>query len=60
MLSGDKPANAQQKSFVRNAVYGPQEGLDEVRQFYERITTDLVHQQSHKLRQQYQLDAVRE
>ena len=60
MLSGDKPANAEQKVFIGNAIYGPSHGLDEIRQFYEDLTKKLVIQQSHKLRNNYQLDIVRE
>ena len=60
MLSGDSPANAEQKKFVEHAVYCPAHGLDQVRQFYEKLTTNLVKQKSHKLRHTYTLDAVRE
>ena len=60
MLSGDKPANAEQKKFVGNAIYSPHQGLEEVRQFYESLTTSLVHQKSHKLGESYQLDFVKE
>jgi len=60
MLSGDSPANAEQKVFVKNAVYKPQVGLDEIRQFYEGLTTKLIHENSRKLGDVYQLDVVRE
>lgn len=60
MLSGDSPANAEQKVFVKNAVYKPQGGLDEIRQYYEVITTKLIHENSRKLGDVYQLDIVRE
>ena len=60
MLSGDKPANAEQKKFVGKALYSPQKGLEEVHQFYENLTTKLIEQKSHKLRDFYQMDFVRE
>ncbi|KAI9829319.1 MAG: hypothetical protein M1819_006382 [Sarea resinae] len=58
MLSGDSPTNAEQKKFVSNAVYCPHDGLNEIRQYYEKLTTDLVLDKSHKLRHSYQLDVV--
>ncbi|KAJ9651806.1 hypothetical protein H2198_008931 [Neophaeococcomyces mojaviensis] len=61
MLSGDKPSNAEQKAFVWNAVYCPKTGLQEVRKFYEALTTQLVEIKSEKLRDRwYQLDACRD
>ena len=60
MLSGDKPANAEQKKFVGNAIYSPTKGLEEVREFYENLTTNLLKQKSHKLGESYQVDIVRE
>lgn len=60
MLSGDSPANAEQKVFVKNAVYSPQHGLDEIRRFYEEITTKLIHENSRTLGHFNQLDVVRE
>lgn len=60
MLSGDTPANASQKAFVKDAVYSPQNGLDEIRRFYEDITTKLIHENSRTLGDFNQLDVVRE
>lgn len=60
MLSGDSPANAKQKVFVKNAVYSPQHGLDEIRRFYEGTTTKFIHEYSRKLGDFIQLDVVRE
>ena len=60
MLSGDSPANAEQRVFVKNAIYKPQGGLDEIRQFYEGITSKLIHENSRKLGEYYQIDVVRE
>jgi hypothetical protein len=60
MLSGDAPANAEQKKFVGQAVYGPQHGLEEIRQFYETLTTNLVRRESYRFGEAYILDAVRE
>lgn len=60
MLSGDSPAEAQQKVFVKNAVYCPQHGLDEIRQFYEETTTRMIHDNSRKLGDSFQLDVVKD
>lgn len=60
MLSGDSPANALQKESVKDAVYGPQHGLEEIREYYENITTRLILKNSHKLGDFYQLDVVKE
>ena len=60
MLSGDKPWNRDQKKHCEHALYDPCDGLDEIRKFYETITTKLVHDGSNKLRHCYQLDAVRD
>ena len=60
MLSGDAPANAEQKKFVGQAVYAPQHGLEEVRQFYEALTTNLVQRESYRFGETYILDAVKE
>jgi len=60
MLSGDTVANTQQRLFVRECLYKPEHGLDEVRQFYESITTTLIRKHSHKLGGSYQMDIVAE
>lgn len=60
MLSGDKPANAEQRRSVKAAIYSPQQGLEEVRKFYDTLTAKLVREKSHSLSKVYQLDAVRE
>ncbi|KAF6222366.1 hypothetical protein HO133_001452 [Letharia lupina] len=59
MLSDDSGASARQKWFVHNAFYKPPDGLEEIRQFYETLTMQLVRQNSAKLGKIYQLDAVR-
>lgn len=59
MLGGDTEVDAQQREFVQTAMYQPTHGLDEVRQFYEKITTNLIHNQCHRMRHSYQLDAVK-
>jgi hypothetical protein len=60
MLSGDSSANAEQRAFVKDCLYKPTNGLDEVRQFYEDVTLELLHQWSRKLGSSYQVDIVRE
>ena len=61
MLSGDGPREAVQKTFTWDAMYCPVNGLDEVRQFYEDLITQLVEIRSHRIRDEwYQLDAVRD
>jgi hypothetical protein len=61
MLSGDGPQEAVQKSDVLNAVYCPIHWEDQVRTFYEDVTTQLVEAKSERLRGNlFQLDAVRE
>ncbi|MCJ1472897.1 hypothetical protein MMC13_001546 [Lambiella insularis] len=60
MLSGDSPIEAQQKIFVKNAIYCPQNGLDDIRQFYEETTTRMIHENSRKLGDFFQLDVVRD
>ncbi|RFU32995.1 hypothetical protein B7463_g3353, partial [Scytalidium lignicola] len=59
MLSGDAPANTEQRDFVRQCLYSPQNGLEEVRQFYETITAKLFRQHSRKIGESYQVDIVR-
>jgi hypothetical protein len=60
MLSGDLPANTQQRYFVNNCLYRPENGLAEVRKYYESVTSSLLRRHSNKLRGSYQVDIVRE
>jgi hypothetical protein len=60
MLSGDSAANAEQRRFVNECLYEPKSTLEQVRQLYESITTDLLRGQSRKLGNSYQVDIVRE
>lgn len=60
MLSGDSAANAKQRRFVNECLYEPKNILEEVRQHYESITTDLLHKHSRKLGKSYHVDIVRE
>lgn len=59
MLSDDSEASARQKRSVQHALYQPPDGMDEIRQFYETLTMQLVRQNSAKLGKIYRLDAVR-
>lgn len=60
MLSGDAPANTQQRIFVRECLYKPENALQEVRQFYESTTTSFIHQYARRLGGSYQVDVVAE
>ena len=61
MLSGDGRLEAVQRTDVLNAVYCPIHWEDQVRTFYEDVTTQLVEAKSERLRGNlFQLDAVRE
>lgn len=61
MLSGDKKANAEQKAEIHNALFCPVDWKQEVRKFYESLTTQLIEIKSEKLREKwYQLDACRD
>lgn len=61
MLSGDKPANAEQKAQIHNALYCPVNWQGQIRRFYEAVTTQLIEIKSEKLRGKwYQVDACRD
>ncbi|KAK9319208.1 fatty acid oxygenase, partial [Lipomyces orientalis] len=55
MLSGDAPANTEQRKFVTNALYSPENAMEEVAVFCERITSNLLHDRSRKLRHSFWL-----
>lgn len=60
MLSGDKPWNTEQKKFCWHALYSIDNGLDQIKDHYYQVTSNLVKSKSLKLRHSYQLDAVRD
>ena len=60
MLSGDKQWNAEQKSYCEHALYGISKGLDQIRDYYRVVTESLIREKSNKMRDIYQLDAVRD
>lgn len=60
MLSGDQPANAEQRRSVQEAMYQPKGTLDDVRIFYEKITMDLINKHRRRLGNSYQVDIVQE
>ncbi|KPM39214.1 Psi-producing oxygenase A [Neonectria ditissima] len=60
MLSGDSPANARQRVEVQRCLYSPKDGLEEVRRFYQDITTKLLQQRSRKIGDTYQVDVVKD
>lgn len=60
MLSGDSPHNTEQKEFVKKAFYEPKHGLDEIRNFYEKLTKKLIIEKSYNLGPYFQFDVVKE
>jgi hypothetical protein len=70
MLAGDKPANAESRKLMENALYqgessraipkGNEKWLKEVKSFYENITTKLLQQKSYKLGAINQVDLIRD
>lgn len=70
MLSGDEPVNAESRTLMENALYqgessrvipkGNEKWLNEVKTFYENITTKLLQQKSFKLGAMNQVDIVRD
>lgn len=60
MLSGDSPANAQQRTEVQKCLYSPENGLEQVKQFYEQVTANLIRQNSRRIGGSYQIDVVKE
>lgn len=53
MLSGDLPWNAAQRIFVQKQLYCPANGLDDIRQFYEKLTYNMLRERSYQLRDYY-------
>lgn len=60
MLSGDQPVNTEQRRAVQEAMYQPKDTLEDVQNFYEKITTDLIMKKRRKLGDAYQIDIVQE
>jgi hypothetical protein len=60
MLSGDSIADSQQREFVKRCLFKPQNALEEVRKFYEALTSSLIRRCSRKIGESYQVDAVSE
>ncbi|KKK18240.1 heme peroxidase family protein [Aspergillus ochraceoroseus] len=60
MLSGDSSANSEQREFVFERLYRPSDALEEVRQYYESITFDLIQKKSRKIGRSYQVDIVQD
>lgn len=60
MLSGDKPSNTEQRNEVQEAMYRPEDTLEQVRTFYETVTEDLIRKNKKKLGNSYQIDIVKE
>ncbi|KAL1639238.1 hypothetical protein SLS58_008080 [Diplodia intermedia] len=60
MLSGDKPSNSKQRREVQEAMYRPNDTLQEVRKFYESVTQDLICKNKRKLGNVYQIDIVKD
>lgn len=60
MLSGDKPSNTEQRNEVQEAMYRPEDTLEQVRTFYETVTEDLIRKNKKKLGNSYQIDIVKD
>lgn len=60
MLSGDSPHNTEQREFVKKALYEPNHGLYEIRNYYDKLTKKLIVEKSHNLGPYFQLDVVKE
>ncbi|KAG9254518.1 heme peroxidase family protein [Emericellopsis atlantica] len=60
MLSGDSAKNAEQRTYVNKCLYSPEDGIAQVRRFYEATTARFIKQNSRKVGKSYQLDIVRD
>jgi hypothetical protein len=60
MLSGDRPWNAKQKSVCMHALYDPPKGLEQIKAFYEKVTTGLIESMSQQFSDRRQIDVVRD
>ncbi|KAH6690332.1 heme peroxidase [Plectosphaerella plurivora] len=60
MLSGDTRANACQREVVKKCLYSPQDGMAQVRSFYEKTTTAYLRKYSRKLGSSFEVDIVKE
>ncbi|KAF2678245.1 heme peroxidase [Lentithecium fluviatile CBS 122367] len=60
MLGADTPAATEQRKYVGRAIFSPEKSMIEFAHCIEFVTTDLVHKRSHKLRDIYELDAVKD
>ncbi|KAL4933358.1 heme peroxidase [Aspergillus undulatus] len=60
MLGGDALANAEQRTYMAERMYRPTDAIEQIKQFYENITADLIWRTSKKLGDSYQVDLVRD
>jgi uncharacterized protein YozE (UPF0346 family) len=61
MLSGDRPQNQDQRREIKDKIYQPRDWAQQIRDFYDQTTSQLIKTHSNELRKdQYQLDIVRE
>ncbi|KAL4791504.1 heme peroxidase [Aspergillus venezuelensis] len=60
MLNGDSAPYAEQRRFMAERLYRPVDAIEQVRRFYESITTDLLRRHSRKLGGSYQIDIVKD
>jgi len=59
MLGVDTPDGIKQHAFIKEKVlYEPEKGMQEIRDLYNEITTDLINQNQRKLRSGFLLDIV--
>lgn len=59
MLAGDDPPNAKSRGFMHKALYRDR-WSEQIKEFYERVTLKLLHQNSYKLAGINQVDIVRD
>ncbi|KAK3711577.1 hypothetical protein LTR37_009568 [Vermiconidia calcicola] len=70
MLAGDGPANASSRKYMENALYlgepsrgmpsGSEKWLISIRDFYEEITTNLLHEKGYTLAGMHEVDIIRD
>ncbi|PVH91026.1 heme peroxidase, partial [Periconia macrospinosa] len=60
MVSGDKPWSPKQKQICLHALYDPDQGLNQIRDFYDTVTNNLIKTESIKMGDCYQIDLVRD
>jgi hypothetical protein len=60
MLSGDGPWYTNQRLEVGKAIYGPSHSSEQISEFFEAMTTELLKERGYELGDRCRVDAVRE